>query len=227
MKKKLSSKELNTNVIATSCIIFCNKEFLSSLESDYVIAHHQRANSVHILLVAIVASLSKTLRWLSPLCLFQISSRFNGQKIHKNIWSPETPSALNSVRSMFRCFLLSHVKKCQITNELCQSKSRIGVKDTRLEVKDTKKNPRPRTAFPMDRTSRGQGQECSRPKPRTEDTGASVLQKKKVFKNIFQAISNSLAYPKFLIKEDLNYKSHDMTSSKFFQRGSFCGTKIS
>ena len=30
-----------------------------------------------------------------------------------------------------------------------------------------------------DRTSRGQGQECSRPRPRTEDTGASVLQKKK------------------------------------------------
>ena len=65
-------------------------------------------------------------------------------------------------------------------------------------------------------------------KAKTEDTGASVLlKKKKVMKNIFQAISNSLAYPKFLIKEGLNHKSHDMTSSKFFQRGSFCGTKIS
>ena len=50
---------------------------------------------------------------------------------------------------------------------------------------------------------------------------------KKVFKNIFQAISNSLAYPKLLIKEGLNNKSHDMTSSKIFQRGSFCGKKIS
>ena len=30
-----------------------------------------------------------------------------------------------------------------------------------------------------DRTSRGQGQECSRPRPRTKDTGASVLRKKK------------------------------------------------
>ena len=30
-----------------------------------------------------------------------------------------------------------------------------------------------------DRTSRGQGQECSRPRPRTKDTGASVLPKKK------------------------------------------------
>ena len=52
-----------------------------------------------------------------------------------------------------------------------------------------------------DRTSLGQGQECSRPRPRTKDTGASVLQKKKVFKNFFQAISNLLAYPEFLIGE--------------------------
>ena len=50
--------------------------------------------------------------------------------------------------------------------------------------------------------------------------------KKKVFKNLFQAISNSLAYTEFLIAGDLNHKSHEMTSSKFFQRGSFCGTKI-
>ena len=33
-----------------------------------------------------------------------------------------------------------------------------------------------------DRTSRGQGQECSRPRPRTKDTGASVLQKKSLQK---------------------------------------------
>ena len=84
--------------------------------------------------------------------------------------------------------------------------------------------PRPRTqkeseakakdSLSEDRTSRGRGQECSR--PRTENTAASVLLKKKVFRNIFQAISHSLAYPKFLIKESLNHKSHDMTSSKFF-----------
>ena len=62
-----------------------------------------------------------------------------------------------------------------------------------------KKNPRPRTAFPRtepleakDRNARGQGQG-----PRTQ---AQVLsKKKKVFKNFFQAISNSLAYPEFLI----------------------------
>ena len=87
-----------------------------------------------------------------------------------------------------------------------------------------KKNPRPRTAFSRtdtleakDRNARGQG-------PRTQ---ARVFSKKKVFKNIFQSISNSLAYPEFLIGGGLNHKSHEMTSSKFFQRGSFCGKKIS
>ena len=78
--------------------------------------------------------------------------------------------------------------------------SRGGVEDTRLEAKDTKKSEAKDSLY-EDRTSRGQGQECSRPMPRTEDTGASVLLKKKVFKNIFQAISNSLAYPKFLIRK--------------------------
>ena len=90
-----------------------------------------------------------------------------------------------------------------------------------------KKNPRPRprTAFsrtePLeakDRNARGQGQG-----PRTQ---AQVFSEKKSSK-FFQAISNSLAYPEFLIGGGLNHKSHAMTSSKFFQRGSFCLTKIS
>ena len=51
---------------------------------------------------------------------------------------------------------------------------RGGVEDTRLEAmaKDKKK-------------FRGQGQTLSRPRPRTKDTDASVLQKKKGFKNFF------------------------------------------
>ena len=88
-----------------------------------------------------------------------------------------------------------------------------------------KKSPRPRTAFPRTepleakhRNARGQG-------PRTQAQAFS--KKKKVFKNFFQAISNLLAYPEFLIGEVLNYKSHEMTSSKFVQRGNFCETKIS
>ena len=78
------------------------------------------------------------------------------------------------------------------------------------------------------------GQNLSRPRTgmleaKAKDQGHRRKRspKKKVFKNFFQAISNSLAYPEFLIKEGLNHKSHDMTASKFFQRGSFCGAKIS
>ena len=92
--------------------------------------------------------------------------------------------------------------------------------------KNPRPRPRPRTAFsrtePLeakDRNARGQGQG-----PRTQE---QVFSEKKVFKNFFQAISNSLAYPEFLIGGGLNHKSHAMTSSKFFQRGSFCLTKIS
>ena len=43
---------------------------------------------------------------------------------------------------------------------------RGGVEDTRLEAKDSLSD---------DRTSQGQGQECSRPRTRTKDTGASAL----------------------------------------------------
>ena len=91
--------------------------------------------------------------------------------------------------------------------------------------KNLRPRPRPRTALPRtepleakDRNARGQGQG-----PRTQ---AQVFSKKKVFKNFFQAISNSLAYPEF-IGISLNHKSNEMTSSKFFRRGSFCGINIS
>ena len=81
------------------------------------------------------------------------------------------------------------------------------------EVESRTQGSRPRTqkksdakakdSLSEDRHSRGQGQECSRPRPRTKDTSASALQKKrssqkffrrsqkkkKVFTKIFQAIS--------------------------------------
>ena len=98
---------------------------------------------------------------------------------------------------------------------------RGGVEDTRLEakVKDIKK-------------IRGQGQvqpfrEQNLSRPRTgmleaKDQGprthAQAFSKKKGFKIFFQAISNSLAYPKFLIGGSLNHKSHEMKSSKIFPR---------
>ena len=58
------------------------------------------------------------------------------------------------------------------------------VEDTRLVAKGTKK-------------FQGQGQTLSRPRPRIKDTDANVLQKKKFFKNFFQAISNKKGLQKF------------------------------
>ena len=40
----------------------------------------------------------------------------------------------------------------------------------------------------------------------------SPKKKKKGFQNFFQVISNSLAYPEFLIGGSLNHKSHEMAS---------------
>ena len=68
--------------------------------------------------------------------------------------------------------------------------NRGGVEDTKLEAKakDTKKSEaKAKDSLSEDRHSRGQEQECSR--PRTKDTSASALQKKKVFTKIFKAIS--------------------------------------
>ena len=72
------------------------------------------------------------------------------------------------------------------------------------EVESRTQGSRPRTqkkseakdSLSEDRHSRGQGQECSRPRPRTKDTSASVLQKKKVFTQILQAISTKKRFPK-------------------------------
>ena len=90
-----------------------------------------------------------------------------------------------------------------------------------------KKNPRPRprTAFPRtepleakDRNARGQGQG-----PRTQAQAFFKKKKKTSSKKFFLAISNSLAYPEFLIEGGLNHKSHAMTSSKFSKEQVFVG----
>ena len=108
--------------------------------------------------------------------------------------------------------------------------SRGGVEDARLEAKakETKKIRGQGQGQPF------RGQTLSRPRTgmlevKAKDQGPrrKCSPKKKVFKIFFQAISISLAHPEFLIGVSLNHKSHEMTSSKFFQRGSFCGTKIS
>ena len=91
-----------------------------------------------------------------------------------------------------------------------------------------KKNlrPRPRTAFPRtepleakDTNARGQGQG-----PRTL---AQAFSKKKRSSKFYSGDLQFIGVPGILIGGGLNHKSHEMTSSKFFQRGSFCETKIS
>ena len=87
--------------------------------------------------------------------------------------------------------------------------------------------PRPRTqkkseakakakdSLSEDRHSRGQGQECSRPRPRTEDTAASVVQKKKkALQKIFSGNLQFKGVARIFDWGGLNHKSRAMTSTK-------------
>ena len=65
--------------------------------------------------------------------------------------------------------------------------SKGGVEDTNLEAKDTKKKrgqwhkkieAKAKDRFSEDRPSRGQGQECLSPKPRTKDTTSTCYRRK-------------------------------------------------
>ena len=93
--------------------------------------------------------------------------------------------------------------------------TRGGVEDTRLEAKakDTKKSEA-KDSLSEDRHSRGQGQKCSRPRPRTKDTAASVFHKKRSSKN-FSGTLQFIGEARIFDWEGLNHKSHAMTSSKF------------
>ena len=105
------------------------------------------------------------------------------------------------------------------------------------EVESRTQGSRPRTQKNIRGQGQGQpfrGQNLSRPRTAMLEAKAKVQghrrkrsPKKKGLQNFFQTISNLLAYPEFLVGGGRNHKSHEMTSSKFFQRRSFCGTKIS
>ena len=105
-------------------------------------------------------------------------------------------------------------------------RNRGGAEDTRLEAKanDTKKSEaKAKDSLSEDRPSRGQGQECLR--PRTKDTAASVFQKKTGFQKSFSCYLQFIGLPRIFDWGGLNHKSHAMTSSKFFQKGSTCVQK--
>ena len=125
-------------------------------------------------------------------------------------------------RFMNRChrstnvFVHSLLHSCRF----CCSKyvARQRFEDTRLEAKakakDTKKSEA-KDSLSEDRHSRGQGQECSRPRPRTKDTKRKCSPKKKkkrssqkffkrsplknVFQKIFQALHKILTFQKIVL----------------------------
>ena len=80
-----------------------------------------------------------------------------------------------------------------------------GVEDIRLEAEA-------KDSLSEDGPSRGQGQECSRPRPRTKDTAASVL-KKKVLQKSFSGNLQFVGVARIFDWGGLNHKSHAMTSS--------------
>ena len=74
--------------------------------------------------------------------------------------------------------------------------TRGGVEDTRLEAKA-------KDSLSEDRHSQGQGQECSRPRPRTKDTSAIALQKK-IF---FQVMSTKKRFSKNFSSAPQNFNN--------------------
>ena len=115
-----------------------------------------------------------------------------------------------------------------------------------VESRTQGSRPRPRTqkkseakakdSLSEDRHSRGQGQECSR--PRTKDTSASALQKKKglhenfvgdvkkkkVFTKIFQAISTKKRFPKNFSSASQNFNNSKISAVLEPRTGQFSRT---
>ena len=90
-----------------------------------------------------------------------------------------------------------------------------------------KKNPRPRTAVSRthaleaeDRIARSQG-------PRTQSQVFSKQKQKKRSSKSFSGHLQFIGVARIFDWGGSNYKSHAMTSSKIFKRGTFCRTKIS
>ena len=104
--------------------------------------------------------------------------------------------------------------------------TRGGVEETRLEAKakDTKK---------IRGQGQGQlfrGQTLSRPRtgmPKDQGHRRKCSPKKNGLQNFFSVDLQLMGVPKIFDWGDLNHKSREMTWSKYFKRGSFCGTEIS
>ena len=127
------------------------------------------------------------------------------------------PKRVTSLLAHFRVFAPAGNTTVPF-EEILQRLQSVG---NRVESRMQGSRPRPRTQkkseakdnLSEDRPSRGQGQECSRPRPRTKDTAANVLRKK----GLQKSFSGNLQFIGVAIIFDwgsLNHKSHEMTSSK-------------
>ena len=144
------------------------------------------------------------------------------------IWSNRTQC--HHQLAISTIFLLASKLCCLGTTTI-----RGGVEDTRLEAKakDTKKTEaKAKDSLSEDRHSRGQGQECSRPRPRTQ---AQVLsknflgdlkkkKKKKVFTKIFLAVSTKKRFPKNFSSASQNFSNSKNTAVLEPRTGQFSRT---
>ena len=115
--------------------------------------------------------------------LYLLKQKLKREHYSKGTLRKQSNKHQNSQKAMLRTENKKLPVAClrQLFHLILRLFSRGGVEDTRLEAKakDTKKyEAKAKDSLSEDRPSRGQGQKCSR--PRTKDTEASVLQKKKV-----------------------------------------------
>ena len=95
--------------------------------------------------------------------------------------------------------------------------NRGGVEDTRLEAKA-------KDSLSEDRHSRGQGQECSRPRPRTKDSSASALQKKKGLHKNFSGDLHKKRFPKNFSSAPQNFNNSKNSAVLVPRTGQFSRT---
>ena len=129
-------------------------------------------------------------------------------------------SLLNS-RFYYMCVILCFIGR--VNQSPCVGLSCNHTQDQRPRPRTQGSRPRPRThkksdakpkdSLTEDRPSRGQGQECSRSRPRTKDTNACVLQKKGLQKT-FSGNLQLIGAVRIFNWGGLNHKSYAMTSSK-------------
>ena len=109
----------------------------------------------------------------------------------------------------------AHTKKKHFEKHAAEVESRTQGSRSRTQKKSEAK----------DRPSRGQSQECSR--PRTKDTAATVLQKKRSSKKFFGQSPIYRHGQNFLLVGSPKPQITCNDVIEIFKRGTFCGAKMS